>query len=473
MAVNKLSSASAVNGFQNSLYSYNYDEDPFAQYLKLALPFNSEWGFHDASAYIRKDYSKTNPYLLNGANNTAVISSGQSKFYGQSAYFDGAADDVQYYSPGTLAGDFTVEFWYYATSVVGIKNFFTWGDGSWKNLRNTGGTWQIETASNNGGVSVSGNIVPNAWTHFAITRSGSSVRFFSNGIQIGSTQTSTAVWGTHESFRIGRRTASVTEDFQGYLQDFRIYEYAKYTKDFSVPNQMVKYVGDSSGKNFLIFAAPFNSSYGVDDMSNVIRGWGERWKGIAEGNAAISSSQSKFYGQSLYLDGSGGDQVNFGPVGGQEMICGDYTIELWAYTAAQMGASTALCSRYHSEHASYEFWMGCSPNTTTHGFWWYGTATGNIQAATPSNTGTWRHYAATKSGSTVRWFLDGVLQGSATSAPISSLTLYPQSFIVGGSTGNVDGNKYPYNGYIQDVRVYKGFAKYTSNFTPPASGIAI
>ena len=472
MAVNKLSSASVVNGFQNSLYSYNYDEDPYAQYLKLALPFNSEWGFHDASAYIRKDYSKANPYLLNGANNTAVISSGQSKFYGQSAYFDGAADDVQYYSPGVLAGDFTVEFWYYATSVVGTKNFFTWGDGSWKNLRNTGGTWQIETASNSGGVTASGNIVSNSWTHFAISRSGSSVRFFSNGIQIGTTQTTTATWGTAEGFRIGRRSTQPSEDFQGYLQDFRIYEYAKYTKDFAVPNQMVKYVGDSSGKNFLVFAAPFNSTYGVDDMSNVIRGWGERWKGIAEGNAAISATQSKFYGQSLYLDGSGGDQVNFGPVGGQETICGDYTVECWGYLSAQPASSVALLSKYHSEHASYEFWCGAGANGTTHGWWWYGTAGTSIQATTPSNTATWRHYAATKSGSTVRWFLDGVLQGSATAAPISSLTLYPQSLIVGGSTGNVDGNKYPYNGYIQDVRIYKGFARYTSNFTPPTSGFA-
>lgn len=85
--------------------------------------------------------------------------------------------------------------------------------------------------------------------------------------------------------------------------------------------------------------------------------------------------------------------------------------------------------------------------------------------------GQWNHYANTRSGNTFYYWLNGSQVGSNT----QSGTL-PQS-ICQGATNLVLGPSNPYaptgstnkNLYINDVRVYKGVAKYTSNFTPPAS----
>ena len=74
----------------------------------------------------------------------------------------------------------------------------------------------------------------------------------------------------------------------------------------------------------------------------------------------------------------------------------------------------------------------------------------------------WHHYAISRQGGgTVRFFIDGQLSGSASSAGAHT----HGELVLGRQSG--DNNLY-WNGAIQDVRVYKA-AKYTSNFTPPGA----
>ena len=78
--------------------------------------------------------------------------------------------------------------------------------------------------------------------------------------------------------------------------------------------------------------------------------------------------------------------------------------------------------------------------------------------------GAWSHVAFVRDGSTLRLFVNGTQVGTTTASTVYSNTTdnleigaYP------GSTSNY------FAGKIQDVRIYKGVAKYTSNFTPPAA----
>ena len=111
---------------------------------------------------------------------------------------------------------------------------------------------------------------------------------------------------------------------------------------------------------------------------------------------------------------------------------------------------------------NYDIYPGGSVATDNYGF----TGTQTFTA------GTWNHVAFTRQGSTFRGFLNGVADGSATYAgTISSPTPAHHRPTFGartnGSVTTIQGPRLV--GSIQDFRLYKGTAKYTSNFTPPGA----
>ena len=75
----------------------------------------------------------------------------------------------------------------------------------------------------------------------------------------------------------------------------------------------------------------------------------------------------------------------------------------------------------------------------------------------------WHHYAAVRSGSTVTLYHDGVARGTMTSS-----TNFTNNGIGVGSGYDANYGIFGY-GYIQDFRIYKGVAKYTSDFVVPAT----
>mgnify|MGYP003325319828 CR=1 FL=1 len=87
---------------------------------------------------------------------------------------------------------------------------------------------------------------------------------------------------------------------------------------------------------------------------------------------------------------------------------------------------------------------------------------GPIQGAKVS-TQEWHHVAATRSGNTMYIFLDGVMFGSGDTSVTHTFNDPSSSLTVGG---NIDSAGY-FNGYISNVRILKGTALYTANFTPP------
>lgn len=84
---------------------------------------------------------------------------------------------------------------------------------------------------------------------------------------------------------------------------------------------------------------------------------------------------------------------------------------------------------------------------------------------TPSGitTGSWYHVAFVRSNSTVYLFVNGTAVGSP-GTHTDSYNLSTTSMTIGSQGAN-----YYYNGYIQDLRVTKGYARYTANFTPPTA----
>jgi hypothetical protein len=76
------------------------------------------------------------------------------------------------------------------------------------------------------------------------------------------------------------------------------------------------------------------------------------------------------------------------------------------------------------------------------------------------SSGTWYHVAIVRNGNTFYTFLNGVQGSTFTNAS----SIYQNSNVAGIGIG--EGGLYPFTGYISNVRILRGTALYTSNFTP-------
>jgi hypothetical protein len=94
----------------------------------------------------------------------------------------------------------------------------------------------------------SGLNLTNAWIHFAITRSGTSLRVFRNGTQIGTTLSNSTNFNNNtQAFQIGNETTqSVGAAFNGYITNFHwVKGTALYTANFSRPTAPITPVANT------------------------------------------------------------------------------------------------------------------------------------------------------------------------------------------------------------------------------------
>ncbi len=85
---------------------------------------------------------------------------------------------------------------------------------------------------------------------------------------------------------------------------------------------------------------------------------------------------------------------------------------------------------------------------------------------------TWYHIAVCRASGSTKMFINGTQTGSTytdannygTSAPLGIGTYWSAGSPVTTLT---------LNGYIDDLRITKGYARYTSNFTPPTTTFKI
>lgn len=179
----------------------------------------------------------------------------------------------------------------------------------------------------------------------------------------------------------------------------------------------------------------------------------------ANGDAQISTAQSKFGGASAAFDGTG-DWLSLASSGLFSFGTGDFTIEAWIY--GNNISVSIIDTRSADVLGSYIFGISSSKLDFL-----YSTASPYRLTSTnnvPSSQ--WSHVAVTRSSGTLRLFIDGSQEASTTATGVIDANNTPA--IGGGrSTGASTVNGYFFNGYIDDFRVTKGVARYTANFTPP------
>jgi len=388
---------------------------------------------------------------INGNTKIAPVSPFEYETYsatdnGGSMYFDGSGDYITAPAASIARGtdDYTIETWIYLHS-----------------LPNTIQVWDTRTAAqpiddfltvqtdgslrwrNNGIYTTPAGTVPlNTWTHITQCRNSGTVKTYVNGIEKVS-HTNTANLSHGAVISLGGSTVDSGASAVGNFADFRVVlGTAVYTADFTPPTAPLTAITNTS-----LLVQGTNAGIIDKSQSNKLL--------TLTGDTKSSTTQTKYLTSSMYFDGAGDNiltDVMAAP--------GDFTVEMWVYFDGQIPNPA-------NQSPTFFVW-----GTTT--FMLYATSTtgilnmiGNgsilISSSTAMTADTWHHVAFAREGSTGRLFLNGNLEGSTTS--------FSTSINARAVIGSEENAAYPFKGYIEDLRITKDLARYTSSFTPPTAAL--
>lgn len=451
--------------------------DTYYSGVSLLLPFA---GTNGSTTFT--DYS-ISPKTIT-ANGNAQISTAQSKFGGTSGYFDGTGDyllvtDDGFFDFGT--GDFTVEAWVYVTTFVSGGNSVVAGRGP------TNGDWMLAIRSNTE-ISWGRNIVAwdatttgitlntNTWYHIAVSRTSSVLKIFVNGSQYYSASNTQAYDINNSTLAVGGRqstsgSSTIGEFFNGYIDDLRITKgIGRYTSNFTAPSSSFVatdcYTCDVyyNSTSLILPMDGANGSTTFTDSSpspkTVTR----------NGNTQISTTQSKFGGASAYFDGTGDYLTVPYTTAAFDWWTTDFTLEYWVYAndlstfSFNNGINVVSVVIGNAEAAGGTNYWSFGPISTGVIRFYYFNGSQNIVSSTQTiSINTWNHVALVKNSSGINIFVNGV--GLASPVAVSGTPQSSASFpLIMGQINNRS-----INGYIDDVRITKGVARYTSDFTVPTS----
>ena len=184
---------------------------------------------------------------------------------------------------------------------------------------------------------------------------------------------------------------------------------------------------------------------------------------IANGGATTSTTVSKFGGASLKTQG-GGKWLTTPHTAALDLSTGDFTIEMWVYPQSAVGAYVLYNKALSTGYYAHLLFIDTASHLNLRAFDGGTTQIVNLVGTTAVTTNAWHHIAATRSGSTFTTWVDGVSQGTAT----STAALRSNSSEVVSIAAYSDGS-YAFDGWIDDLRVTKGVARYTGPFTVPSA----
>lgn len=390
---------------------------------------------------------------------TATIASN-----GGSMYFDGSGDYLQVRRAANLlpgTNDFTLEAWVYPTTTGTtqfIMGFLEQGvSGDWSMFRYTNDTLGIYTQVN--GDSFGGVIARNQWNHVALSRVSGTLYKCVNGSATTVSWTGTLNSNLGYNLTIGADNAGDENFFTGWMYGTRIINgtglYSSTT--YTVPTTPFTPTANTSfllnGMNAGIYDATT-----INDMETV-------------GNAQVSTVQSKFGGSSVAFDGNG-DYLTAPSSPAFAFRTGSFTVETWLNISSYPSGSSP-----NTYYVLFDNIPIGGSGSRSNAFVWLINSLGQLDTFSSGSfrgtststvpTGQWVHIALVRNGSSsVTYYINGTASGTVTlgtdlttgGCVISRLGDSPDGYI---------------NGYIDDFRITKGVARYTSNFTPPTAAFPV
>lgn len=387
-----------------------------------------------------------------------VTSTAQAKFGSASGLFNGTNAYLTLPAQASNAygtGDFTIECWLYPVARSSVSLFITQcgatsSAGINAYLNTSGG---VVVGNHNAQYFTTSIAVPlNVWTHVAIVRNGTSLICYVNGVNGGSSTNSTNM--TDQVIWIGNGTEG-SYWFNGYIDELRLTKgIARYLGGFTpsaapspilTANEYALRNPNDAYASKVIMQMGFDGVKATDTTQT---------NTVASITSVLNVTNSFVEGGSGYFNGSA--SVVMTDNASYAMGTGDFTIEAWVNMTVRPGAAATIVSLAASNASN----LGPILNIQAGGalqFAGWNTAFVTSTLAVPLNQ--WVHVAVTRQGTIARIFINGVLAGSGT----NSLNFTDQKCTVGWAGA---GSTQYLTGFLDNVRVTKGVARYMTNFTP-------
>lgn len=405
--------------------------------------------------------SSPNNFTITAYGNAQLASDAT---FGTVASFDGNGDSLTTLSNAAFAfgtSDFTIEGWFYSFDTgSSLRSMF--------DSRSTVSGSGIMIRENSSGFLVYGNgatilsvasgRTPNTWQHIAVVRSGTSLTLYINGVSAATATNSTNF--TQNYCRVSGfvDTQASPYAYNGLIGPVRISPWAVYKSNFTPSQDLFPAAPDS------IYANPYYDKValslkfdGTNGSTSFVDTGPNAFAVTPYGNAQISTAQSKFGGAAGSFLNSG----NYCSIANSPLFdfgSGDFSFEMWLYPTS-LGAYRPIISKDTSTGRSWLIETNNSdvfftiPNGTQ--VWIYGALTLN----------TWSHIYFGRRGSIMYSALNGQVSSVSYTATIPTTSTSVEI----GRQGVYGGY---FGGYIDELEITKGVAKYKANFTPPVRGLS-
>ncbi len=274
----------------------------------------------------------------------------------------------------------------------------------------------------------------NTWYHVAFTRNSTNFRAFINGLQVGVTENvgTDAIYNSNNPLTFGQTENAVTgRYFDGYLDELRISKgIARWTSDFTPPS------------------SPYGKVATVTSQKK------------------FGTASGEFKGSGEYLSLADSDDWNFGS--------GAFTIDFWVKFNKGNSASSFMIGQVIGDSRWHLYVHPASGGIALYSML-NGSTNQDVNWAvygTTRNLNQWYHFAFVRidnGNSIASWiaFQDGISQTLTlnTGAWNGPMMDSDQNLLIGSFGGISDF----FDGYIDELRISKGIARWTSNFTPPTA----
>jgi hypothetical protein len=399
----------------------------------------------------------TKPFGPYDYSEYAAADYGGSIYFERVTYNSGSCITVADHNDFTLGtSDWTVKFWVFHDELNASSNnaygyfsnyyYNTPGGFGLKWMNQHGNKPVLEYMNSGSYAKKIFDFVPSAkiWYYYELTCSSSTVTFKVNGETIG-TQSVPDLGNPDRTLIVGSASngSSGVENFLGgYIADFQ-YVIGGTASESSIPTAPMTTASNSKLHIKGTDASILDKSASTDL--------------VLVGNTVSSTTQAKFANtKSMYFDGSG-DFItthNLPQIGNS-----DFTFETWMYETSHDNNATLFDLRGSGGN-------GYNLISRSGDIRWLDGGGLLLESGSSLSTNTWYHVVICRQGSNTKIFINGSQTGPTYTDTNNYVAGTDRPIFAGNGYNTSAGH---YTGYLQDIRLSVGKARYTSNFSVPTA----